>query len=366
MPSSNYLEVQTHNIINSKPMVSVIISSYEKGKWLLEAVDSVFQQTYRPIELIVVDDASGDGSIEELMAIKGQYSHDEGFAMHIHRRSIRRGHGAAINLGLRNSKGRYIQILDADDLIGRKKIQYQVEQLLSEASDVISYGPWRLFTEHDREYFIWEANLENKENDKYIDWIRGWWVPPHSLLWSREAMMANGPWDESLRNDTDGEFVLRYLSRGGQMKYCPKAWCYYRRAVDKTKVKNVSLIVTGVGLRSRIRVLRRQENHLFENKSMTEEYRNAVAQRYYLIGAWAGNNSLIRELCYRNYNKYATAKGIPSQLSRAIRLFIRLFGYRYYYYVYRYLEPLLVRHRLRHAKKVKMISYILEFDETER
>ena len=87
--------------------VSVIIPVYNGERFLCEALESVFAQTYRPSEVIVVDDGSTDGSRERLQPYMDRirYIHQEN-----------RGVAAARNTGIRASHGRYIAFLDHDDV----------------------------------------------------------------------------------------------------------------------------------------------------------------------------------------------------------------------------------------------------------
>ncbi len=85
-------------------LVSVIIPCYNSGAFLEEAIGSAMAQTYSPVEIVVVDDGSTDHSPEIAQRLPVRYI-----------RQPNRGLAASRNLGLRESKGRYIVFLDADD-----------------------------------------------------------------------------------------------------------------------------------------------------------------------------------------------------------------------------------------------------------
>ncbi|MFQ5684371.1 MAG: glycosyltransferase family 2 protein [Candidatus Binatia bacterium] len=99
------------------PLVSVIIPAYNRRLMLCDAVDSVLKQSYKEFELIVVDDGSTDGTVNEL----SRY----GARVRILSQP-RRGVAAARNLGVRYSYGRYIAFLDSDDLWRPRKLEIQV------------------------------------------------------------------------------------------------------------------------------------------------------------------------------------------------------------------------------------------------
>ena len=112
---------QTHNhssgdqIISlpfSLPLVSVIIVNYNYGRFLKQAADSVFEQTYPSIEFIIVDNASTDESADVLLAISKQYP-----GTTILRRSDNGGQSLASKEGFEASSGEYVVFLDADDVL---------------------------------------------------------------------------------------------------------------------------------------------------------------------------------------------------------------------------------------------------------
>ncbi len=94
------------------PLVSVIVVNYNYGRFLKQAVDSVFEQTYPNIECIIVDDASTDGSADVLLAIAKQNPGTK-----ILRRSDNGGQSLASKEGFEASSGEYVVFLDADDFL---------------------------------------------------------------------------------------------------------------------------------------------------------------------------------------------------------------------------------------------------------
>lgn len=110
------------------PLVSIIIPCYNTEKYIAEAIDSALSQSYQPIEVIVIDDGSTDSSVEVIKTYSG----------HV-RLEKNRGKGAcaARNLGLTLSRGKYIQFLDADDVLVSDKIEKQVPYLESGAADLV-------------------------------------------------------------------------------------------------------------------------------------------------------------------------------------------------------------------------------------
>ncbi len=103
---------QINSLPFSLPLVSVIIVNYNYGRFLKQAADSVFEQTYPNIEFIIVDNASTDESADVLLAISKQYT-----GTTILRRSDNGGQSLASKEGFEASSGEYVVFLDADDVL---------------------------------------------------------------------------------------------------------------------------------------------------------------------------------------------------------------------------------------------------------
>ena len=136
-----------------EPLVSVIIPSYNRFEFLLEAIDSVRNQTYKNIEIIVVNDGSTD---------KRYYTHDFGGDIHkidlkINQKKVL-GYvsaGHIRNFGLQNAKGKYVAFLDDDDIWLNLKLETQVNKLENSTNKFIC-----------SEGYIGKGKFDNK--NKYL------------------------------------------------------------------------------------------------------------------------------------------------------------------------------------------------------
>lgn len=91
----------------SHPLVSVVIPTYNRSGYVVEALDSVLRQTYPDYEVIVVDDGSTDGTHEALKPYRDRIRYV---------RQENLGEGAARNLGVSHARGEYVAFLDSDDM----------------------------------------------------------------------------------------------------------------------------------------------------------------------------------------------------------------------------------------------------------
>ncbi len=107
--------------INAEPLVSVVMPVYNCEKYISEAIESILNQTYKNLELIVVDDGSTDGSREiiDKIAIK-----DNRLKIFSHKKN--KGISKALNKAISNSKGKYIARLDSDDVSLPQRLEKQV------------------------------------------------------------------------------------------------------------------------------------------------------------------------------------------------------------------------------------------------
>jgi cellulose synthase/poly-beta-1,6-N-acetylglucosamine synthase-like glycosyltransferase len=116
-----------------KPLVSVIIPVFNKQNYVSEAIESVFAQTYAPIEIIAVNDGSTDNSLEVI----SRYLND-GIQVIDQKNS---GVERARNLGFSKSVGSFIVFLDADDLMKSNRITKQIDLFISDPNLVL-VGTW--------------------------------------------------------------------------------------------------------------------------------------------------------------------------------------------------------------------------------
>src|SRR5690606_28331545 len=94
-------------------LISIIMPTYNRERFVLSAVESVFCQDYRPIELVIADDGSTDGTERKLSTWLGRLS-DPRFRL-VYSRKPNGGASSARNWGARRSTGEYILYLDSDD-----------------------------------------------------------------------------------------------------------------------------------------------------------------------------------------------------------------------------------------------------------
>lgn len=125
-------------------LVSVITPVYNAGRVISKTLESIFNQTYRKIEVVLVDDCSKDNSREIILSYRT--SHPE---IVYFRQPENLGAGAARNKALELANGQYVAFLDADDIWHPKKIERQIN-LLKEKKGAFAFTAIQMVDENDR------------------------------------------------------------------------------------------------------------------------------------------------------------------------------------------------------------------------
>ena len=251
-------------------LVSVVIPCYNAKRWLKEAINSCLTQKYQPIEVIVIDDGSTDGSLNIIKSYGSKIIYEAG---------PNRGGNHARNRGFELSKGDYVQFLDADDYLLPQKIKKQIRFLEANDLDVV-YGNWRHQYHHENgKVELDDIKVSGNQSDILESLLADWWVSPACLLFRRSAIEASGGWDETLRAGQDRDFFLSVAMSGAKIGYQPECDSIYRRYGDVT----VSSSSQTRYLKSHIKILEKYEARLNREQMLSSTYKNALAQSYFKI-----------------------------------------------------------------------------------
>jgi glycosyl transferase family 2 len=209
--------------------VSVIIPCKDGAAWLAEGIESCLRQTWKDLEIIVVDDGSTDTSLRVAR-------HYESSAVAVIR-SERNGASAARNTGLERARGDFIQFLDADDLLDPDKVRIQMERLANSPELSIASGAWARFRydPHDAT-FLAEPVWRDFSPPEFLisSWLGGGMMPNFAWLTPRAVIEKAGPWNEQLSLNDDGEFFCRVALASAGILFCEDARGYYRSGVGPT------------------------------------------------------------------------------------------------------------------------------------
>lgn len=201
-------------------LVSIIIPCYNQGRFLHEALDSVLAQTYQHWECIVVN----DGSADETEAVAKQYAKKDLRIKYIYQQNG--GLSMARNSGIVAAKGKFIQLLDSDDLIEPLKLEAALNLHQQEPLDdnIIVYSSMRYYEDGDpgnkqilgRDNFMAHVEIKKEdsfESQKQVLFAMSPFVVSASL-YPAKAFKDVGLFDEALKALEDWDFHIRCVLNG--------------------------------------------------------------------------------------------------------------------------------------------------------
>ncbi|MBB5350806.1 glycosyltransferase involved in cell wall biosynthesis [Haloferula luteola] len=205
----------------SDQLVSVVIPAFNRERHIGRCLESVAAQTHRPIEAIVVDDGSVDGTQAVVESLFERFQH-LGCELRLLSTGGRKGAPYARNLGAMAAKGDFVQFLDSDDLLLPEKFETELavfEELDLRGSPVdLVYSVAQMV---DASMRIIPMRYGSALKARASDYCQLKWQTMCPLY--RKAILAKiGPWDERLKKGQDFEFGIRTLLSGVKVRFLPR------------------------------------------------------------------------------------------------------------------------------------------------
>lgn len=197
------------------PAVSVVIPTWRRADSIRRAVDSVLRQTWRDLEVIVVDDASGDGTLEVLAQVADP-------RLWVLSHAANAGACAARNTGVRAARADWIAFQDSDDEWLPEKLDRQMARLADAAPDGRPWaGVYCAMLSVDRppegghpRVFHLPRPAHRLEGDLSAELLEGNLISTQTLVARRAALIEAGLFDESLPKMQDWDLALRLAPLG--------------------------------------------------------------------------------------------------------------------------------------------------------
>jgi len=200
------------SILVKKQLVTTIIPVHNRPVQLVDAVESVVAQTYRPVEIIIVDDGSTDCTLE----IANELSEKYDSIRVIHQKNS--GPGAAREAGRQQAQGEFIQYLDSDDILIPDKFMLQVSGLNHRKDCDISYGI-TCYTDGKGKVLEKEWKSTGRRiSTMFPSMLKERWWGTSTPLYRSSILDHAGPWLD-LINEEDWEYDCRLASRGAKLHY---------------------------------------------------------------------------------------------------------------------------------------------------
>lgn len=222
--------------MTNNPLVSVCVITYNSSKYVLETLESVKNQIYRNIELIVSDDCSTDNTVE--ICRDWLVRNEKCFVQaKLITSTINTGVPANCNRGFKAARGKWIKAIAGDDVLVTDGIENFIRQY--DGEDYIIAGNYQNFqTSSKGERLLYKeigpsARVIKIYNfpvrKQYEKMLRECFVTAPSVIFRRDLFDLIGYFDESFRMMEDRPFWLKSLSNGYRISYVPILMSYYRK-----------------------------------------------------------------------------------------------------------------------------------------
>lgn len=260
--------------LNSQPLVTVVIPTYNREAVVLRAVESALQQTYRNIEILVVDDGSTDHTVQALSVFQTRIQI---------LRQTNQGASAARNRAIVEARGKYVAFLDSDDEWLPTKLERQIA-LLESRPDLsfvacLSKNERKTYAEYD------------SQDSHFLKFIRQPFTSNVTrYVVRRECFEQHGLFDTSINGPEDLEMWLRLLKNGCRFGYVAEPLVIYSYSQDAISSRPAAMLAGESIIRARyIETL----PHWWQRRKL----RNWFTARSYMHASF----------CYRDQGKLGTS-----------------------------------------------------------
>ena len=209
------------------PLVSICMPAYNAAYYIEEAINSIINQTYKNLELIIINDGSTDKTLEIINNFK-----DVRITIFT---TTNRGQCAAANEAFRLSKGQFIKFFDSDDILSPNFIEEQVKLIHNKPNSIVS-ASWGRFYNDNLSTFKLNIN-HNDYNQLPINWLANSMHDGHVMLqcglWliPKTIIIKSGLWNEKLSLINDFDFFIRVILNADFLYFSTNSILYYRSGI---------------------------------------------------------------------------------------------------------------------------------------
>ena len=262
-----------------KPLISIIIPSYNRAHLIGDTIDSVIAQTYKNWECIVVEDRSVDNSLE---VIEEFVSKDSRVQLYQRNRDPK-GASTCRNIGAMNSKGNYLVFLDSDDILAPYCLEKRINFMTQHREYDFYVFNAEIFSSRPGDTQILWNSLLNDEKYllRFLKHDVPWCIT--SLLWDKDYFLKVGMFDEEPLCWQDWEIHVRALLRNPKFEVAHYSIpdCFIRRKLGEKTIgsreKEIKFLI------SKLELLNRIFKDFYQNQIFNDTYRLHVIRIYFKI-----------------------------------------------------------------------------------
>jgi len=292
------------------PLVSVIVPAYNAEDTVLETIESVLQQTFQDLELIVIDDGATDGTVAALKDVTDPrlkiFSFENG------------GLPTARNRGIERASGQFLSFVDADDLWTPDKLAKQMRALEENPAAGGAYS-WTLIMDGAGEKF-YPGNCESFEGDVYPHLLLSNFIGSGSnMLLRREAVASVGDFDVTLDSHEDWDYYLR-LARQWEFVVVPEPQILYRKTANSLSSRLPVLEEYIFILHERVFSSISPELAHLEAHSIAKKYEFLTQIALTNVSSWSNCTCALRTLsrAIAHYPKILFTRRIPILIAKLV------------------------------------------------
>lgn len=285
-----------NNEINKTPLVSVIVPVYNTAEYLRQCLDSIVMQTYKNLEIILVDDGSNDGSEK----IVDEYANKDRRIKVIHKENG--GESSARNVGLRLVSGQYVGFVDCDDWLDKEMYEVLLKHALEKNADFVASSWYKESKSQSdtikNDLAVSSPIISREELLNYIyqrDSYRGF-AYMWNKLYKRQLLYDEKTYelilfDDDLRLGGDVIYLARLALNTNRAYYVDKAFYHYRQRENSgSHTTNLELRLDWLEAYNRV-ITYIESNHV--------ETQALIWIKRFLVY----HSSNVAELAYRQRNK---------------------------------------------------------------
>ncbi len=206
-----------------KEKISVIVPIYKVEKYLLKCVESLINQTYKNLEIILVD----DGSPDKCPQICDEYAQKDNRIKVIHKENG--GLSDARNAGMKIATGEYISFIDSDDWVNTDMYQYMLKEALLHNADIVECNIYNAFEDKTEKYNTDHYAIYNNNYDIMKAYIKDYNIK--TVVWNKlykKSLIKDIPFEFGKYNE-DEFFTYQVLSRANFLIHIDNYYYYYRQ-----------------------------------------------------------------------------------------------------------------------------------------
>lgn len=275
--------------MNKEPLVTILIPVYNGSDYVSDAIESALAQTYKNIEILVVNDGSNDENATEKIVL----SYGEK-VKYIKKKNG--GVSSALNIGIQNMKGDYMSWLSHDDMYLPEKIEKQVKKISGKDDIILCSGSLMDAERKPIAYRIKRLEGNYSGTELYREFLKGYILNGLGFLIPKRAFEKCGLFDESMRYLQDLDLWMRMMLMDFNFICMPE-----QLVVSRVHGQQVTNTARSLFYKDQVAIAKK---HIEILKNISKDKQRAFSELYYCLFVKDNNSDgieLIKKFM-QNYN----------------------------------------------------------------